>query len=150
MQPEPRTRQEMAERYRAACRRQAEAAHAHQRRTARAAFDASPAGIRLQDDAVVYQVLDPDQVARTPRRIVSRVAIEHGVSVEDIRGRGRGTDLVEARRAVLAALVEAHPDISLHQLGAAIGRDHTTVLHHLRAIGLRVAGEGAGRPAEVR
>lgn len=86
---------------------------------------------------------DPAQIdprAETPRDIIHRVARAHGLTSEDLRGQSRAHRIVRARRAAIAAILEARPRASLAQIGRWMEKDHTTVLHALRAMGLSTEG----------
>ncbi|MFB0491249.1 chromosomal replication initiation ATPase DnaA [Methylobacterium sp. OAE515] len=86
-------------------------------------------------DELVFQVLDPEQLAREPRRIIAQVAVAFGLTHADVVGPSRTAPVLRARLAAIAAVREAHPDWSLPRLGRAFGgRDHTTMLHALRKI----------------
>ena len=86
-----------------------------------------------QMDALVFQILDPEQLSREPKRIIARVAEAFGFTHADIVGDGRTSDVVRARYAAIAAVREARPDLSLPRLGRLFGgRDHTTMLHAIR------------------
>jgi chromosomal replication initiation ATPase DnaA len=61
---------------------------------------------------------------------VEELAAEAGVSLEVLRGPCRRRGLVELRRIVARYLRSR--GCSLPEIGAALGRDHTTVLHLLR------------------
>ena len=79
------------------------------------------------------------QVRRpTPRdarmALIRAVARRHGVTVREIMGRRALSHLVAARRAAIVAIYDNFPD-SLPQIGRLFGRDHTTILHHVRAAG---------------
>ncbi|MCJ2051675.1 helix-turn-helix domain-containing protein [Methylobacterium sp. J-070] len=92
---------------------------------AQAAFEA-----RAEMDALVFQVLDPEQMAREPKRIITRVAEAFGFTYADIVGPRQLAPLVLARWAAIAAVRDAHPDWPLQRLGRAFGgRDHTTIRH---------------------
>ena len=67
------------------------------------------------------------------RRRVARAA---GVPISDITGDSKFALLVHARRGILGAVAARNPNCSLSMLGRLLGTCHTTVLHHLRAIGL--------------
>ncbi|QGY05555.1 hypothetical protein MMSR116_29410 [Methylobacterium mesophilicum SR1.6/6] len=84
-------------------------------------------------DALVFQVLDPEQLARELKRIITRVAEAFGFTYADVVGDRRTAAIMRARWAAIAAVREAHPDWSLPRLGRAFGgRDHTTMLHAIR------------------
>ncbi|MCJ2098468.1 helix-turn-helix domain-containing protein [Methylobacterium sp. E-046] len=94
-------------------------------------------------DALVFQVLDPEQMAREPKRIIAQVAEAFGFTHADIVGDGRTSDVVRARYAAIAAVREVRPDLSLPRLGRLFGgRDHTTMLHAIR----KMEREGVPRP----
>lgn len=62
--------------------------------------------------------------------LLEAVSRKHGLDVEDVRGPHRQKPLVNARWEFIAhAREEGH---SLPTIGAAINRDHTTVMHALR------------------
>lgn len=62
---------------------------------------------------------------------MAREAAEiHDVSVSDIRGRGRTATISEARQAFSVDARDA--GISLQQIGAYLGRDHSTVHYLIR------------------
>lgn len=83
-------------------------------------------------DALVFQILDPEQIAREPKRIIARVAAAFGFTCADIVGDRRTHDVVRARFAAIAAVREAHPDWSTTKLGQVFNRDHTSILHAIR------------------
>lgn len=56
-----------------------------------------------------------------------------GVSPDDLKGYPRTSKLVTARRAFIK-IARDQKKFSLPQIGRAIKRDHTTVLHHLRMV----------------
>lgn len=88
---------------------------------------------RARMDEIVFQVLDPEQLAREPKRIITRVAEAFGLNYADVIGPSRTAPVVRARWAAIAAVREVHPDWSLPRLGRAFGgRDHTSMLHALR------------------
>lgn len=71
-------------------------------------------------------------IAGHPRRasikqIVRDVAAAYGEKAEDILGRDRKRKFVIPRQEVMRRAYEA--GLSLPQIGRAMGRDHTTVLH---------------------
>ncbi|MDH2313087.1 helix-turn-helix domain-containing protein [Methylobacterium brachiatum] len=110
----------------------------------RAVFEA-----RAEMDALVFQVLDPEQLAREPKRIIMRVAEAFGVTHADIVGESKTARVVQARWAAIAAVREAWPNKSLPQLGRCFGgRDHTTIMHAIRTMERTgVPQPPTGRPA---
>ena len=64
-------------------------------------------------------------------QIVELVAQETGIAANAIMGDSRRGPIVRARQIVM---YEAHQrGLSLQQIGAAMGRHHTTILHGIRA-----------------
>lgn len=165
-QTEPRTLEEMNARYRAAREANAEAARrlAEMKRAKAAADDkaakaradiramrehhrerqkaAHRAAQKAALDARVFAVLDPDKLAREPKRIIARIAAERGFTAADILGPRRGSELIAARFAAVATVAEANPGLSLSQMGRHFNRHHTTILHVLRRIGIRTRMAG--------
>lgn len=99
-----------------------------------------PPAIDPAVDAQVRATLGADTIERTPRRIISRVAAEYGVPYEDIIGEGRDANTLAARDAAWIAVHAVHAKRSLPWFGRQFGnRDHTTVLHAFRRLGLVAA-----------
>lgn len=91
-------------------------------------------------DAQIRATLGEDTIERTPRRIIGRVAAEYGVSYEEIVGEGRDANTLAARDAAWIAVHAVHAKRSLPWFGRQFGnRDHTTVLHAFRRLGLVAA-----------
>jgi chromosomal replication initiator protein len=65
--------------------------------------------------------------------IKQRVANELGLRVEDIDSRRRLASLAHPRQVAMF-LARKHTNASLQDIGAAFGRDHSTVLHALRNV----------------
>ena len=65
--------------------------------------------------------------------IKQRVANEFGLRVEDIDSRRRLASLAHPRQVAMF-LARKHTNASLQDIGAAFGRDHSTVLHALRNV----------------
>lgn len=62
---------------------------------------------------------------------VEQIVAAAGITVEQMRGRGKGRELVGVRRIVAAYL--RRRGCSLPEIGRVVNRDHTTVLSLLRA-----------------
>ncbi len=69
---------------------------------------------------------------------VDQVERETGVPAALILGRRRNKSVWEARRRLYLAL--RLYGLSLHEIGDLLGRDHTTIIHGLRPVGLKKAG----------
>ncbi len=65
--------------------------------------------------------------------IKQRVANEFGLRVEDLDSRRRLASLAHPRQVAMF-LARRHTSSSLQDIGAAFGRDHSTVLHALRTV----------------
>lgn len=77
----------------------------------------------------------------TMREIVADVAERRGFTVDELIGPGRHKRLSRARHEAFA-LIYAQGRLSLPEIGRRFGgRDHTTVLHGIRAHKARQAGE---------
>lgn len=60
----------------------------------------------------------------------AEAAAAHGVTPEDVMGRGRTVGVVRARVALWQRLSDE--GFSLYAIGQAVDRHHTTVMHALR------------------
>jgi hypothetical protein len=82
--------------------------------------------------------LDPLKTARRVKQIKLECAEEFGVTLEDIEGPSTKRPKVTARQKAMAMVyAEMHPGWSLPRIGRAFGgRDHTTVLHAVRKLGV--------------
>ena len=130
--PEPRTLEEMHQRFLAARARADAAARQHRAQAAQRTRVAQEAAAKKEIAAKVREVLAPDWIDRQPKRIIARVAAEHRVGVDDIIGPSKHCEVVTARYAAIQAVAEAHPNLSGPQLGQIFGgRDHTTILYAL-------------------
>lgn len=72
----------------------------------------------------------------TVREIMARVAVWHGLTIDDLRSHHRRMKWKDARRDALFAVKRAYPQLSLATLGRLFNRHHTTILHHLQSVGL--------------
>ncbi len=61
---------------------------------------------------------------------VQQIVDAAGLTLEQVRGRGKGRGLVEVRRIVAAYL--RRRGCSLPEIGRVLNRDHTSVLNLLR------------------
>ena len=84
----------------------------------------------------------------TPAEALSAVAASRGVSVEALRGAGRGRYVCAARAA---AALELHQlGLSTQEVGAVLGgRHHSTVIYLIRTA-KRVAEGSVGLPRGAR
>jgi chromosomal replication initiation ATPase DnaA len=91
---------------------------------------------RLRDLMPVYQQ------AFRPQRLAQRVAEQYGFRLSELRGASRSKGVVIARHHAMWLVKQRFPYLSQPAIGRMFGgRDHTTVLHALRAHPQRVARE---------
>ncbi|MFZ5666939.1 MAG: helix-turn-helix domain-containing protein [Pseudomonadota bacterium] len=81
----------------------------------------------------------PTRAPITAKRIIEIVAKHTDVSVDDMTGPRRHSNLVTARHLAAALIRQWRPDLSYPQIGRLFGgRDHSTIIHGRRAIMERV------------
>lgn len=91
----------------------------------------------------LYEAPEATAAPPAPRRqkiaeIVQETAYLHGFMPADLVGQCRKADVCRARQAAMSAAHDA--GYSLKQIGNALGgRDHTTILHGIKAHRTRVA-----------
>lgn len=74
----------------------------------------------------------------TPTENIVRTVCEYrGVASRDLLGRLRTKDVAQSRQEAMH-LLRATSKLSLPQIGRCFDRDHTTVLHSLGAVSLRM------------
>lgn len=78
-------------------------------------------------------------VDRPIRRAALEVCRVAEVSLDDLRGAGRTRRLAHARQAAMW-LARQTTDASLPEIGRFFHRDHTTVIHAIRAVEGRMNG----------
>ena len=91
-------------------------------------------------DLMVQQVTQTVSIAD----IKQRVANEFGIRVEDIDSRRRLASLAHPRQVAMF-LARKHTNASLQDIGAAFGRDHSTVLHALRNVEAKMESDDSLR-----
>lgn len=96
---------------------------------------------RLDADAV-RRLLVEDGVAGpgAVERIVARVSAAFGVTPKDVTGTCRQRSVLVPRQVAMYLAREV-AKMSLPQIGAAFGRDHSTVLHAARKVGEAIASD---------
>lgn len=68
--------------------------------------------------------------------IIATVALKHGVTPAEIKGRSRKVEIVAARHEAMAETRRLRPDLSYPLIGKLFGgRDHTTVIHAVKKMG---------------
>lgn len=67
-----------------------------------------------------------------PTRVIATAGHHFSVSADDITGPGRSHDIVDARH--VAAWLLRESGWSFPQIGEAMGKDHTTVMHGVKRV----------------
>lgn len=67
----------------------------------------------------------------TIRDIIERVSFSNGLTVDEITGPAKQRRFVQPRQAVMSLAAQA--GFPLAMIGRALNRDHTTVMHGIRA-----------------
>ena len=91
------------------------------------------------------RVIDPLFQARA---IIQEVADEHRVPVNDIYSRSQKAYLVAARRCAIRRIHE-ETSLKLMAIGDLLGRDHSTIIHHLNGNGATDAAAATSRQAQA-
>lgn len=74
------------------------------------------------------------------RRIIQRVAESYGFTLGEMLARGRSPAVVWARWAAVADVATFFPLATLTELGRWFNRNHSTILHALRCLGIEHQG----------
>ena len=83
-------------------------------------------------DVEAHPALKPAMIsAATMTDIVARVALIYGLSVDELRGKGREIRVSHPRQEAMLMMHEA--GYSMPRIGRFFKRDHTTILHGIRA-----------------
>lgn len=84
---------------------------------------------------------------RSKQEILDQIAFEYGLSTADILGPNQSRVFSVPRQHCMYLMAQ-QDHLSLPQIGRFLGgRDHTTVLHGVRAHAARIAAEWSGREA---
>lgn len=86
---------------------------------------------KAEDDFV------PEAGGLGAKKIIAHVAQKHGFTAADILGQGKSYRLVAVRWEAIKAVHEMNPHWSLPHIGRIFKRDHTTILHALRRMGVK-------------
>ena len=78
-------------------------------------------------------ILEEEQAAITPQKIIQFTADHFGIRVEDLVGRAQTRDCVLPRQIAMF-LCRTHLNIPLLKIGDLFGRDHSTVMSSVRVI----------------
>ena len=93
-----------------------------------------PISLPLAMEALTDAAIGARRAQITRGGVVEAVAAHYGVSLRDLRGRGRTKEIVLPRQVAMYLLRE-ETDASLLEIGQELGgRDHTTVLHGIKQV----------------
>lgn len=73
------------------------------------------------------------------QRILAEICAKHKTNMRELRSPRRNTYIVRARQEAAYRLVNEAPHLSLPAIGRMLNRDHTTILHSVRAYKKRMA-----------
>jgi len=102
-----------------------------------------PVSVAVVEDALAY--LAPAQGKLTLEMVLRAAADFFGVPLAELVGRNRSAKIALPRHVVMYVMRE-EVGASLQQIGQALGRDHTTVMHGIE----RIAGEMDRNPDLVQ
>ena len=88
------------------------------------------------DDMLALYRETTKNLREPPKHIIERVAGEHGMLPAHITGDQRARRFVSVRYKAIAEVRRIYPEKSLPWLGRQFNRDHTTILHALRKLGM--------------
>jgi chromosomal replication initiation ATPase DnaA len=96
--------------------------------------------VRLPDRDILFVATRTETVGPREhmRNIIRETAGRAGVTVAEFTGSRRTASMTEIRRAAMARVYRECPELSLPEIGRGFGRDHTTILHHLREAGVYI------------
>lgn len=70
----------------------------------------------------------------TPEDLIDKICEVQGFTPEQLKGKRGKQGLSDTRACVSFILHEVFPNLYLSQIGEYIGRDHATVVYHLRIV----------------
>lgn len=70
--------------------------------------------------------------------IINAVAELYNVTAGDVKGTKRTGPIAEARQTSVYFIKKKYPKLSLQRIGFMVNRDHSTVIHSIRAIENRI------------
>lgn len=79
-------------------------------------------------------IMKKQEVQLTPGRLISRVCLLSGITVDEIRSEKRNRNINDARMCASRLLRDQFPKLSFSKIGGYLCRDHSTILHHCAMI----------------
>jgi chromosomal replication initiation ATPase DnaA len=77
-----------------------------------------------------------------PAHIIKAIALKHVLSVGTMVGQRRDRLVLKARNEAIAMIYRKRPDLSLTQIGQYFNRDHSSIVHVVKAEGVWRGVEG--------
>ncbi|MGB7951336.1 MAG: chromosomal replication initiator protein DnaA, partial [Candidatus Binatia bacterium] len=106
---------------------------------------AQPISMNIAAQALADAELEARRTQLTPDRIVSEVTSQFGVSLNELRGRGRGKNIVRPRQIAMY-LIREETATPLAEIGRILGgRDHSTIMHGISKIEKTVVSDATLR-----
>ena len=81
---------------------------------------------------ITKEIIDSEK-AYAPEYIIARIADYYNITPEEVVGKGKTTNVVNARQMAIY-LIRKLTGLTLEQIGEAMNRDHSTVLHSIRKV----------------
>lgn len=81
---------------------------------------------------ITKEIIDSEK-AYAPEYIIAKIADYYNITPEEVVGKGKTTNVVNARQMAIY-LIRKLTGLTLEQIGEAMNRDHSTVLHSIRKV----------------
>ncbi len=108
----------------------------------------SPVTLDVAIRCISDKMVASETVSETIDKIFRTVSNKYGVSIEDIKGRKRTSNIAFARH-ISAYLIKKLTDRSFPAIGRVFGRDHSTIISSIDAIEKKMASD-AGFKSEIQ
>lgn len=96
---------------------------------------------RIQLDRLKHmthnEAKDDEYKGMTAKEIIATIAVEGGMTYDDLVGVSRSTRIVAVRHRAIIEVYRQKPAMSFTQIGDAFNRDHTSILAALKKAGVR-------------
>ena len=94
---------------------------------------------------MVWPVEDVTPILLMPRHVVNVIARRGHMTVEALYGRRKDRKAAYFRQMAMLVMRETQPNMSIAAIGRHFGRDHTTILHGIKAVRTRIKNSGVTR-----
>lgn len=84
--------------------------------------------INTQQEVAV--MLDDSITKPTQQGVLLMACQQYGITFQDIKGRNRSANLINARCLAIASIKYLYPNTSLKEMGRILNLHHTTVIYH--------------------